>query len=79
MTFYSQCKKGNKLSFSTKPCNNYRKPLYFIYLELCKFLKAEALEKYEISGSSLVRGGEGVEGGEFQNFKKDALNLGKMY
>ena len=50
MTFYSQCKKGNKLSFSTKPCNNYRKPLYFIYLELCKFLKAEALEKYEISG-----------------------------
>ena len=39
MTFYSQCKKGNKLSFSTKPCNNDKNPLYFIYLELCTFLK----------------------------------------
>ena len=63
MTFYSQCKKGNKLSFSTKPCNNHRKSLYFIYLELCTFLKVEALEKYEISGE-----GEGGDGGEFQNF-----------
>ena len=50
MTFYSQCKKGNKLSFSTKPCNNDKNPLYFIYLELCTFLKEEAHEKYEISG-----------------------------
>ena len=72
MTFYLQCKKGNKLSFSTKPCNNHRKSLYFIYLELCTFLKVEALEKYEISG-----GGGGWRWGRVSKFLKRCTKFGK--
>ena len=48
MAFYSQCKKGKEVILNHVIIT--KETLYFTSLELCTFLKAEAHEKYEISG-----------------------------